>query len=103
MLNLSEDRKRLDSQRSAAARYFAEKYDRETRYLIVMQRDFENYLKSSQYLLERHTEHQFYWDFLGDFERLKELMKEFRWSKEFLKENGIDFLAVRKLYFAVTE
>lgn len=103
MLNLSEDRKRLDGKRCRAAQYFNEKYSREKRYLIVFQRDFEKYLESSQYLLERHTEHQFYWDFLLSFEQLKAMMKEYRWSKEFLLENGIDFNAVKKLYFAVAE
>ena len=36
-----------------------------------------------------------------DFERLKTLMNEFRWSKDFLRENGIDFAELRKLYFSV--
>ena len=35
------------------------------------------------------------------FEGLKEKMKEFRWSKEFLLANGIDFVSIRKLYFSV--
>lgn len=97
----NEDRKRLDSQRSAAARYFAERYSREQRYLIIFARDFQKYLSSSDYLLSKDTDNQYYFDFLCDFERLKEMMKEFRWSKEFLKDNGIDFVAIKKLYFAV--
>jgi hypothetical protein len=28
-------------------------------------------------------------------------MQEFRWSADFLKDNGIDFKEIRKLYFAV--
>lgn len=97
----NEDRKRLDSQRSAAARYLAEKYSREQRYLIIFARDFQKYLSSAEYLLSKDTDNQYYFDFLTDFERLKEMMKEYRWSKEFLMENGIDFVSVRKLYFAV--
>lgn len=99
----NEDRQRLDSQRSAAARFFCENYTREQRYLIVFARDFANYLASADYLRERDTLHQFYWDFLCDFVSLKEKMKEFRWSKEFLLANGIDFGAIKKLYFAVAE
>ena len=98
----SDDRKRLDCQRSAAARYFVENYTREQRYLIIFERDFSEYLKSSEWLKTEDARNcQKYYDFLCDFERLKELMKEFRWSKDFLLENGIDFIAVRKLYFSV--
>jgi len=97
----NEDRLQLDSKRSAAARYFAENYSREQRYLIVFARDFSSFLSSADYLLSKDTDNQFYWDFLMTFEELKEKMKEFRWSKEFLAENGIDFVAVKKLYFAV--
>lgn len=98
----NEDRKRLDSQRSAAARFFAENYSREKRYLIIFERDFSRYLSSAEFLKSDDAKKvQVYYDFLCDFERLKDLMKEFRWSKEFLLENGIDFVSVRKLYFAV--
>lgn len=97
----NEDRQRLDYQRGQAARYFAERYSREQRYLIVFARDFQKYLSSSDYLLSKDTDNQYYFDFLCDFERLREMMKEYRWSKEFLLENGIDFVSVRKLYFAV--
>lgn len=98
----SEDRKRLDSQRSQAAHYFAERFSREERYLIIFQRDFEKYLSSAEYLRSEESKNvQFYFDFLCDFERLKELMKEFRWSKDFLKEKGIDFTEIKNLYFSV--
>lgn len=97
----NNDRQQLDCKRSQAARYFADRYSREQRYLVIFARDMEKYLLSADYLMTKDMEHQFYWDFLCDFERLKELMKEYRWSKEFLLENGIDFVAVRKLYFAV--
>lgn len=53
------------------------------------------------YILSKDLDHQFFYDFLVFFEDLKEKMKEFRWSKEFLSENGIDFVALKKLYFAV--
>lgn len=97
----NQDRLQLDYQRSQAAQYFAEKYSREKRYLIIFQRDFENYLSSAEYLKTKDTDNQFYFDFLVSFDSLKEKMKEFRWSKDFLKENGIDFKSIQNLYFAV--
>ena len=98
----SADRLQLDSQRSRAAQYFCERYSREQRYLQIFARDFENYLSSAEYLKKKDMDHQFYFDFLCDFDSLKEKMKEFRWSKDFLKENGIDFQEIKKLYFAVS-
>lgn len=93
---------RLDSQRSQAARFFTRNYSRERRYLIILARDFEKYLSSAEFLKTEDAKSvQVYYDFLCDFERLKELMKEFRWSKDFLAENGIDFQAAKKLYFSV--
>lgn len=97
----NEDRQRLDSQRSQAAQFFAKNYSREQRYLIILSRDLENEYSMIQNLgIEKSKEYQKFWDFLCDFERLQDLMKEFRWSSEFLKENGIDFKSYRKLYFA---
>lgn len=96
------DRERLDSQRTAAARYFAENYSREQRYLIVFARDFAQYLASSSWLKsEEAKQSQKFYDFFCDFEDLKSKMKEFSWSADFLKENGIDFREIRRLYFAV--
>lgn len=99
---INEDRLRLDRQRTDAAKYFVEKYSREERYLEIFQRDFSCYLNSSEWLRSDDAKsYQRYFDFLCDFEELKEKMKEFRWTKEFLKENGIDFVSIKKLYFAV--
>ncbi len=95
------DRMQLDFQRCLAARYICAKYVREERYLIYFSRDCEKYLSSSEYILQKDLEHQFFYDFLIFFEDLKGKMKEFRWSKEFLLENGIDFVSLKKLYFAV--
>ena len=44
---------------------------------------------------------QLYFDFIVQFESLRNDMKEFRWSKEYLKQNGIDFIALKKLYYSV--
>ena len=95
------DRLQLDSQRSSAARYFVEKYSREERHLIIISRDCEKFLSSRDYLLKKDFANQFYFDFLVFFEDLKDKMKEFHWSKDFLLEKGIDFVAIKKLYFAV--
>ena len=96
------DRMRLDCQRSAAARFCCEHYTREERYLIVFARDFAEYLNSAEWLQSADARKcQKFYDFLCDFVSLKEKMKEFRWSKDFLKDNGIDFGAIKKLYFAV--
>lgn len=96
------DRLRLDAQRYLAAQYFTEKFSREERYLLIFARDFSDYLKSSDWLQSADARScQKYFDFLIDYEDLKSKMQEFRWSKDFLLENGIDFAAIRNLYFAV--
>lgn len=96
------DRQRLDAQRCLAAQYFTENFSREERYLIIFSRDFSDYLGSSDWLRSSDSRNcQKYFDFLIDYENLKSKMQEFRWSKDFLLENGIDFAAIRNLYFAV--
>ena len=100
-MKTNEDRQRLDYERCRAAQYFCRNYSREQRYLIILSRDCERYLRSEEYLKTKDTANQCYFDFLIFFEDLKEKMNEFRWSGDFLKENGIDFKALRKLYFAV--
>ena len=101
MTKQNSDRLQLDSQRCRAAQYFAHNYSREERYLQIYSRDCENFLASEKYLLSKDTANQYYFDFLVFFDSLKEKMIEFRWTKDFLKENGIDFKSLRKLYFAV--
>ena len=97
----NNDRRQLDYKRSRAAQYFVQNYSREKRYLIILSRDLEDEFSMIQNLgLEKAREFQKFWDFILDFEKLQDLMKEFRWSSEFLKENGIDFKSYRKLYFA---
>jgi len=116
-MNRNADRKQLDVDRCRAAQFFCEKYSREKRYLIIFQRDLQSWLNSEKFLLglkqkissdenwlssdEGIKQGQNYFDFLCSFEELKEKMKEFRWSKDFLLENGIDFVALKKLYFAL--
>lgn len=100
-MRTNEDRQRLDNERGRAAQFFVENYSREQRYLIICARDSERYLGSEEYLRKKDTANQCYFDFLIFFEDLKAKMNEFRWSGDFLKENGIDFKKLRKLYFAV--
>ena len=98
----NEDRQQLDYKRSRAAQYFVQNFSREKRYLIILSRDLQNEFDMIQNLgIEKAREFQKFWDFILDFEKLQDLMKEFRWSSEFLKENGIDFKSYRKLYFSV--
>ena len=102
MKSFSADRLRLDDERRRAAQYFCENFSRERRYLEVFSRDFAEYLKSSAWLMsDEARSFQRYYDFLCDFDALRCKMKEFRWSKEFLAANGIDFVSLKKLYFAV--
>lgn len=101
MKQKNEDRLRLDYNRSQAAHYFCENFSREKRYLKIFERDFSGWLKSSDKLREKETDKQYYWDFLLSFEELKDKMKEFSWSSDYLLENGINFKEIRKLYFAV--
>lgn len=98
----NNDRQQLDSKRSQAAQYFVENFSREKRFLIILSRDLESEVSMIQNLgIEKSRDFQKFWDFILDFEKLQSLMKEFRWSSDYLKENGIDFKAYRKLYFAV--
>lgn len=97
-----DQRKQLDFQRGLAAKYFVSNYSREQRYLIVLSRDLEDEYKMIQQIgIEKSKSFQKFYDFLLNFEQLKEMMKEFRWSKEFLLNNGIDFVSYKKLYFSV--
>lgn len=96
------DKERLDAERRKAAEYLISNYSREERYLIIYARDFRAYLESAEWLVTAEARaYSKPYEFLADFESLRRKMEEFRWSKEFLRERGIDFPALRKLYFAV--
>lgn len=96
------ERERLDIERRKAAEYLIKNYSREDRFLKIYARDFQEYLKSADWLKTADAK-KFCkpYEFIADFRNLKDKMKEFRWSKEFLKERDIDFDAIKKLYFAV--
>ena len=99
--NLS-DRKKADVINHQAQKYFCDTFDREKRYLVILSRDLsKGYNAINSLGIEKAKSLQLYYDYICDFEKLQALMKEFRWSCEFLKENGIDFKSYRKLYFSV--
>ena len=99
---MNADRQRLENERKAAIRYFRDNFSREQRYLISFERDFTEYLSSAAWLQSDEARKcQKFFDFQICFEGLKEKMKEFRWSKEFLLAHGIDFVSIKKLYFSV--
>ncbi len=104
MKNQSErDKLQLEKQRAKAVQYVL-KMEREQRYLFVFSAEFEQYLNCADWLQTDAAKlQQKYYDFLCAFESLREKMREFRWNKEFLTENGIPFKEIRKLYFACTK
>ena len=101
-MKTNKDRQQLDCNRSRAAQYFCKNYSREQRYLIVLSRDLKKEFEAISRLgIEKAKDFQFFYDYILDFEKLRELMTEFRWSPDFLRTNGINFQKLRKLYFAV--
>lgn len=99
---MNKDRERLDMERKKSAEYLLKHFDREHRYLVIYARDFADYLKSAEWLRSAEARHfcKLY-DFMADYQGLRRRMAEFRWSKEFLAQNGIDFPAIKNLYFSV--
>lgn len=96
------DRERQDTERRKAAQYLLDNYSREERYLKIFSRDFQDYMNSAGWLVTAEAKNFCKpYEFMADFESLKRKMAEFRWSKEFLRERGIDFVALKKLYYSV--
>jgi hypothetical protein len=90
------------AERVKSFRYFRENYSREERYLISFADDFKTFLSSASWLQSDQAKVcQKFYDFQVRFESLRKKMAEFKWSKEFLKANGIDFVALKKLYYSV--
>lgn len=100
---MNADRQRRDTERRRSAEYLLKNYDREHRYLVIYARDFAEYLKSAEWLQSAEAR-KFckLYDFLADYQGLRRRMEEFRWTKEFLLANGIDFVAVKRLYHSVS-
>jgi len=100
--------KQLSKQREEELKYIsllsklnADK-SREEKHLIVLSRDLAKGFQAINALgVEKAREFQLFYDFILNFEELRDKMKEFRWSKDFLSANGIDFVSYKKLYFSV--
>lgn len=103
MKEKNADRLLLDEQRKKAAKWLCENFSREQRYLIVYERDFAKYLSafSADKFKSAEKREGLRWDFYFDYKKLTSLMKEFKWSKKFLAQNGIDFVAVRNLFYSL--
>lgn len=103
MKEKNQDRIALDIQRRKAAEYMVQNYSREERYLIVFSRDFsryENAFTSDNFKTNEKRE-GLRWDFYFDFISLKAKMKEYRWSKDFLAERGINFTLLKRLFYSL--
>lgn len=98
----AEDQRERTRQERAAAVAWLLAHEREERYLISFRYELQEYEKSFTWLSSDDARnHQKYYDFLLCFESMREKMREFRWSKDFLAANGIDFERVRKMYFSL--
>lgn len=97
------DREKLNLQRLSAAKWMINNFSREQRYLIVLSRDLSRYLDafSADKFKSAEKKESLRWDFYFDYKKLSSLMKEYRWSKKLLLSNGIDFVAVRNLFFTL--
>lgn len=97
----ARQRERTKAEREKAVRWLLS-HEREQRWIIALSCEWAEYEKSAEWIKsEEARNYQKFWDFVTFFERLKKMMAEFRWSKEFLQENGIDFVKAKKLYFSV--
>lgn len=87
--------------RKKAAEGLINYFSREERYLKILARDLSCHLSafSANNFKSEGKREQKRVDFFYDFQTLREKMSEYRWSKEFLAENGIDLSSLRKLYF----
>ena len=99
----NQDRINLDIQRRKAAEFMVRNYSREERYLIVFSRDFSRYIDAftNDRFKTPEKREGLRWDFFFDFQSLKSRMEEYKWSKKFLLENGIDFKTIRKMFFSL--
>ena len=84
------------------AKFGNRNFSREERYLKILSRDILKGFKAiTEMGIEKARNEQLFYDFQICYEDLREKMSEFRWNSDFLKENGVDFKAIRNLYFAV--
>lgn len=91
--------------RQKAAEFLVKNFTREKRYLLILSRDMQKYIAafSADKFKSAEKREQLRYDFFADFSLLKREMSKYRWDKNFLAENGIDFPAVRSLYFSLSK
>jgi hypothetical protein len=99
---MNADKERREYERQRAWDYMMQ-LPRDVRNLKVYGRDFPEYLKSAEWMQtpEARKVSMKVFDFMFDFCALKKDMAQYRWSKEFLAENGVDFTSAKKLFFAI--
>jgi len=97
---LQREKKSLKQQQFDAMTYMLT-LPREQRLLIMFQQDSEKYIScfSSDKFKSQAAREMIIGELKETFEFLKSKMVEFRWNKKFLLANGIDFIALRNLYF----
>lgn len=93
----------LAEKREKAMDYMIKNFSREERLLIMFQQDSEKFFScfTAEKFKTESAREMIVGEFSQSFSFLKEKMKEFRWSKEFLAENGINFVGLKKLYFQI--
>ena len=97
------ERKSLQEQRKDAVAWMMKNYSRDERILIIIAEDSKKYLScfSADKFKTEDSRQQIIAEFRSMFRFLREKMAEFRWSKKFLAENGIDFVKLRNLFYQV--
>ena len=111
---ISEQRRKELNYISFLSKSVGRKFSREQNVLLLLSKDLHH---NSQCIIAqgifsadeicktdaKDSIKQNYFDFLVNFESLRDRMKEFHWSAEFLADYGIDFKEYRKMYFAVSQ
>ena len=97
------ERKSLQEQRKDAVEYIVKNFSREERILMMCSEDSKKFLScfSADKFKSEESRQRILAEFRSMFRFLREKMAEFRWSKKFLAENGIDFVQLRNLFYQV--
>lgn len=110
---MSEERKKELDYISFLSKSFGCKFSREQNYLIMFAKDLRHnsecikalgIMKAEEIIKTslKDSAKQNYFDFLINFESLKEKIKEFGWSADLLEDYGINLSEYHKLYIAVS-
>lgn len=98
---ISYEKPSLETERKNAMSHMMKNYSREQRLLIMFEQDSKKFLDSfsSEKFKDESKRQMVVGELKESFVFLTEKMREFRWSKEFLLSQGIEFKKLRKLYF----